>query len=305
MCLCGSPGCQGSVHGYKYLSPNAQQEKLGEVSCKHLLQEWLKENPKTIYHMITDLPSGVRISQSVIDGQCGLHATKDFKVGETIFENQAMFIPQPPLDRASERDKLIVSYPDPIWERLALSANSKMTRLVKNAVLSTNEGRHYFTLPPLTTKVCDWHYHTEIGVRTPESWTHEFFSFDTFCNHGCSPLAEMVYDDDENAPVICVPSRNGPHICTLLTNGKVVYDGCEYEDLESVPDKATSGNITLVGPEASHVKRTERYCMVACQNIRAGQEITHDYSELRGQETGYVIEECKCGSKKCRGTVVC
>ena len=167
-----------------------------------------------------------------------------------------------------------------------------------------NPLRHILFSDSLTTKVYDWHYHTEIRDRTPEAWTHEFFSFDTFCNHGCSPSAEMVYDNDDKATDICAPSRNGPCICTLLKNGKVLYDDCVYEDLVSLPDKA-SENTTIVGPEASRVKNTQRYRMVACKNVRAGQEITCDYSKLLGKETGYIIEDCKCGSEKCRGVVVC
>ena len=298
-CLCGSPDCLGAVRGFKFLPLKTQMEKLGNLSCKAALQAWLEENPKTVYHMIKELPSGLRISQSEIhDGHAGLQATKDFKAGETFFENQAIFIPQAPLDRASERDTLIISYPDPTWERRTIDDN-KSYWLVENHILSASDGKQYFTQPPLVTNSYDWHYHTEIRDRTPDHWTHEFFSFDTFCNHGCTPSAEMVYDEDASAP-----TRNSPNIVTLLGNGKVQYNDVVYDDLASLPEKIID-NILLIGAKASRVKGTEGYRMVACHDVKAGQEITCDYSKLLSNETCYIIEECKCGSAQCRGRVIC
>lgn len=87
------------------------------------------------------------------------------------------------------------------------------------------------------------------------------------------------------------PLREGehPYHCDWLPDGRIVY--------VQEPERYTNHSCD---PNA-YVKEIDgkRYC-VARRDIRAGDEITYDYSI---DNWGDITWQCDCGSARCRGTI--
>jgi SET domain-containing protein len=254
-----------------------------------------------VYHRLLKMPPGLRIMSSSIDNQWGICVTKPFAKGDVIFENHAVFLSQPPGERAEERGLLVLSCPDPSWD-LEVGDTIKDATLIADGVVAVKDGAYMYTRPPLATRTLDWLYFTEIRSRSAEKWTYEYFSFDSFCNHGCSPSGEMIYDDNI---LSAAEAKMDPQTCHVMRNGRIELHGKgTFDNLSALPSE-TKESMILLGRDAKPVEGRHAYRMVATTDLAAGDEVTCDYSKLLGPEVGYTIEECKCGSEQCRGRVFC
>lgn len=92
----------------------------------------------------------------------------------------------------------------------------------------------------------------------------------------------------EGSPLEEVEREHGHH-CDYLAGGKVVIltspDGCFNHSCEPNTFVKTLGGV--------------RYC-IALRDIRAGEELTHDYCI---NSCGDTVWTCNCGSARCRRTI--
>ena len=90
-----------------------------------------------------------------------------------------------------------------------------------------------------------------------------------------------------------------------ITNGKVIDGKVKGNDAKWINHSCAPN---CIATEVIDKKERLHVFLFAKKNIKMGEELFYDYSlDVEGKRTKALKEDylCKCGSKKCRGTMLC
>lgn len=93
-CLCYAPNCRKSMRGFRKLTLPEKSKLLHMVDAS-LMMQFLSDTPNlTIVDLDLETPEGVEINSSNINN-CFLLASRCFKSGDIIFENESVIVTDP------------------------------------------------------------------------------------------------------------------------------------------------------------------------------------------------------------------
>ena len=196
-CGCGSNLCRGFAHGFLFLSKE-NQARLAPRLYVEVAQAWAKVCPNVLFFQL-DPPEGIGIRHDP-DGSMHLVVTQDFHAGEVMYSYSTQYI----------------------------DTNVVDTILVDVAVLRPECPSDMWTSPARVMRLLTLTDHTVNrgdGMR-------EFFGFDTFCDHACTPSVDFVYLEGsrtETVTTAAIDLHPGDAITCDYTQFDEGRDGTEFE----------------------------------------------------------------------------
>ena len=202
ICECGSSHCRGFAHGFLFLSEENQARLVPRLYID-VAEAWAKVC-SNVLHFSYDLPEGIGIRLDE-DGSMHLVATQEFHQGDTMYSYSSIYIDTKIVDT------ILVNVPILHPERCAPSSGGavmwagadRVTRLLTLIDHTVNRGD---------------------GMR-------EFFGFDTFCDHACTPNVDFVYVNGsrtETVTTAAVDIHPGEYITCDYTQFDEGRDGSEF-----------------------------------------------------------------------------
>lgn len=231
ICECGAESCRGFAHGFLFVPENMKLHLAARLYSE-VAQAWEKKRPNVLYFKV-DPPSGIGI-KSMPDGSMHLVATRDFSAGEVLHAYSTKYIDTNVVDTIIMNVQILDNDVGTTSDtRNRIESHDDSSCCVSDGSDSetgsdSESSIEMWIEPKRVGRLIDFLEHTVNrgnGMR-------EYFGFDTYCDHSCSPNGDFVYVNDsltETVTYALVDIKAGEKITCDYTKFEECRDGTKFE----------------------------------------------------------------------------